>query len=380
MNLWSYAQAVDSLEILRSQPLEFYVLALGCFITGYWLMPDRFQRIYTSLGFSAAIIVMDWVSFCLLLAIAIIIYAMARMQTKSLPMLLAGLALLFTSFIVHETARVFTFGTSIYDLVFMTGMAFYSLRLIHYWWESQKQTLPPHNFWAFYSYIFFLPIFIVGPILRFEEFMLWDRQKRWDWNNMFSGVFRISVGLFKIVVLSGYGVNDIMHNWGLRVATENRFLEFYIPCIEYGLNIYLQFSGYSHIAIGFGLLLGYRICENFNFPFVRTNIVEFWKCWHMSLTNWVRHYIYMPILTYTQSARLGIFISMSMIGVWHGFTINALLWGIYHGIGINLYHIYKKSAFRQKMVVENVFLQRVWYITSIFLTFNYVMLANYLLK
>ncbi len=369
-----------AMELARSQPPGFYLAAFICFVVVYWLLPSRLQRIYAAVGFSGVIFIVDWLSFCLLLTMALAIYAMSRIKNTSMIMLVAGLALLIVPFVVHEFMRIQTYGTSVYDLVFMTGMAFYTLRLVHYWWESQKQTLPPHGIQAFYTYVFFLPIYIVGPIYRFEDFLLWDRRKRWDWSNITSGMMRISIGLFKIIVLSGYGINELMHNWGVRAATDSAFLEFYIPCIEYGLNIYLQFSGYSDIAIGLGLLLGYKICENFNFPFVRPNIVEFWKCWHMSLTGWVRSYIFMPVMAYTQSARLGIILSMSMIGVWHGFTINALLWGLYHGVGINLYHVYKKSSFRARLVVNNAFLQRVWYIISIFITFNYVMLANYLLK
>ncbi len=369
----------DVLEFLRSQSPEVYVLSFVCFLVGYWLLPVRVQRIYAAIGFSFTIILLDWVSFMLLLSSALIIYGMTKLKVRTNAMLIIGLSILIIPFIAHETARVITFGSTIYDLVFMTGMSFYTLRLVHYWWESHKQMLPAHTFLSFYSYVFFLPIFLVGPIYRFEDYMLWYRRKRWDWNNIYTGVMRISIGFFKIVVLSGYGINEVMNSWGVRVAVDNAFLKFYIPCIEYGLNIYLQFSGYSDIAIGLGMLLGYKVCENFNFPFIRANIVEFWKCWHMSLAGWARHYIFLPVITYTKSAQLAILLSMSMIGVWHGFTINALLWGLYHGVGINLYHVYKKSSIRKKLIVENLFLRRAWYMISIFITFNYVMLGNFLL-
>ena len=150
---------------------------------------------------------------------------------------------------------------------------------------------------------------------------------------------------------------------------------FYLESIEFGLNDYYQFAGYSNLAIGVGLLIGYKICENFHFPLFRANIVEFWKNWHMSLTGWVRSYIYMPIVTYTNAPRLALLLSMSTIGVWHGFTINAVMWGVYNGVGINLYHSFKETRFRNRFVNGPPWVAKGWMIFSSVFTFNYVMIG-----
>jgi len=353
-------------------------IAIGLGI--YWSLQGLAQRLFALAGFCLVVAIIDWTSFIFLGVQSSLVYMLARKKSQHLCLFLAGLAFIIIPFIGHETARIFTYGTDVYDLVFMTGMAFYSLRLVHYWWESRKDTLPEHNFLAFAGYIFFLPIFIIGPIYRFQDYMLWERRKRWELSQFITGLMRISVGLFKIFVLSGYLINDLLHNWGLVAGADNAFLAFYIPCIEYGLNVYLQFSGYTDIAIGFGLLLGHKVCENFYFPFIQPNIVEFWKHWHMSLTSWVRSYIFLPILLTTNSVPLGIFLSMMMIGVWHGFTWNAALWGLYHGVGINLYYLYRKTPVASTLTFSAVWPKRIWHGCAVFLNFNYVMLGNFLLK
>ncbi len=371
---------IPYIDILSQWSLQTYIVCLAAYIVIHWLLPARLRAVFLSLGATLFILLIDWAAYGVLLFMAVSLYALTKVKTRSTLLLLAGLAFLIIPFIVHETARAIYRGSDIYDLIFMTGMAFYTLRLIHYWFECFKQKLPQHNFLDFYTYTFFLPIFIVGPIYRFEDFHKWEQRKRVDWERFFDGILRIIQGAFMVVVLSGYFVNQLLRGWIDTLQPEQTFANFYAFCLEYGLNIYFQFAGYSSIAIGIGALLGHRVCENFHHPFFRENIVEFWKHWHMSLTGWVRQYIFLPIVTYTGAERIALMLSMCMIGVWHGFTLNALMWGIYHGIGINLYHWYRRSQWRQSLVSDNTVLINLWRYMSILLTFHYVILGNYLLK
>lgn len=104
------------------------------------------------------------------------------------------------------------------------------------------------------------------------------------------------------------------------------------------LDLYVAFSGASDLAIGYALAMGFRIQENFRFPFLARSIPDFWRRWHMSLTFWCRDYVYAPIAAATRRPVLGITLAMAVIGLWHEFSLRYLLWGLYHGAGILLTH------------------------------------------
>jgi alginate O-acetyltransferase complex protein AlgI len=123
----------------------------------------------------------------------------------------------------------------------------------------------------------------------------------------------------------------------------------YLEAVRGSFNLYFQFAGYSDIAIGFALLLGYRVMENFNSPFTKTNIAEFWRSWHISLTSWSRDYIYMSAVGLTRNPYFGTLASLTAIGIWHELSLRYVAWGLYHGlgiIGVNYLQKYKRK--RQK--------------------------------
>jgi alginate O-acetyltransferase complex protein AlgI len=153
-------------------------------------------------------------------------------------------------------------------------------------------------------------------------------------------------------------------------------LYFYLEAVRGALNLYVLFAGYSDVAIGFGLMLGYRVMENFNNPFLRTNIAEFWRAWHISLTSWSRDYVYMPVVGFTRSPYLGTLASLIVIGIWHELSLRYIMWGIYHGVGIifvnKLQQVLRNRRRRKKIKTrpkdDTIVVQAV----KIFLTANYV--------
>ena len=116
----------------------------------------------------------------------------------------------------------------------------------------------------------------------------------------------------------------------------------YLDLLRHGLNLYLQFSGYSDVAIGFGLLLGIKVMENFNWPFLKKNVSEFWQSWHISLTGWCREYIYMVVISRWRSPALAAITTMLAIGCWHEVSWRYLLWGVYHGLGIAIWQGFQR--------------------------------------
>jgi D-alanyl-lipoteichoic acid acyltransferase DltB (MBOAT superfamily) len=153
----------------------------------------------------------------------------------------------------------------------------------------------------------------------------------------------------------------------------------YLDCFRYGLNLYLQFAGFSDVAIGFGLLLGFRIAENFRSPFLAPNIAEFWRRWHITLSSWCRDYVYMPVAASTRRPVPAILAAMLVLGLWHELSPRFLAWGLYHGAGIAVFRVFDRArpALRVtrsqtgRLLVKGL---------AVFLTLNFVMLSFVITK
>ena len=148
----------------------------------------------------------------------------------------------------------------------------------------------------------------------------------------------------------------------------------YLECVAFGANIYFQFAGYSSVAIGFALLLGFRIIENFDHPFLRPNISAFWRCWHISLSSWCRDYVYMPVAASTRSVALGAVASMVVIGLWHEISLRYLAWGLYHAGGILVWQGFQRVK-RRLPRTRAQWARLAATAAAVALTFNFVMLS-----
>ena len=226
------------------------------------------------------------------------------------------------------------FADALTTIAIPLGLSYYSLRCVHYVIERYKGTVAPQSALGVGSYMLFLPTLLAGPIHRFGPFHRNSKRRRWNSALFAEGLERILYGYVKIVFLSNYvvgqGLNSIIDDLSLYHPATSA----YLSVVKNGLNGYLQFSGYSDIAIGFGLLLGYRVMENFNWPLIRRNIAEFWGSWHISLSNWCRDYVYMVVISLARRPALAAVASMLVIGLWHEISYRYLLWGLYNGIGI----------------------------------------------
>jgi len=222
------------------------------------------------------------------------------------------------------------------------GLSFYALRSIHYVIESRKGTLPSHSFTQYACYLLFTPTLVAGPINRFQEFHRDLCRRRWD-SALFSlGCERTLYGYAKIVVLGNYLVSQKVPAMMLPMGPSHGALEAYLGCLLYGANLYFQFSGYSDVAIGFSLLLGFRVMENFDYPFLAKNISDFWRRWHISLSNWCRDYVFMPAVSFSRQPWAAIIASMVVLGLWHELSWRYLAWGLYHGAGIALWRAFQR--------------------------------------
>jgi alginate O-acetyltransferase complex protein AlgI len=266
-------------------------------------------------------------------------------------------------------------------LVMPLGLSYYSFRQIHYIFEAYKRKLDGHTLSDYLCWLFFLPTLHVGPIHRFPEFLQDLRRRRWDADNLSVGLERILYGYAKIMIVSNYLIAKQFGLLIIQCGPAHPYLYAYLRAVSRWTNLYFQFSGYSDIAIGFSLAMGFRVMENFNWPFLAENIVEYWRRWHISLSSWCRDYVYLPAASFSRKPGLAVLAAMLVLGLWHEFSGRYVLWGLYNGVAIVLWH--KFQAIKKMAPAWN---RRWWKLSlraaAILLTFNFVItsfiVTNYL--
>lgn len=216
-------------------------------------------------------------------------------------------------------------------------------------------------------YILFFPKLIAGPITRWQSLMPQvSCVEPVRSSMMLLGLSVISIGLFKKVVLSG--IFSKYADIGYANINTLTFIESWITSLSYTAQIYFDFSGYSDIAIGSALLLGIRLPDNFNSPYMAVNIRDFWNRWHISLSTWLRDYIYIPLGGSKKgiSRTLGnLIITFLISGAWHGSELNFIIWGALHGVATAINVLWYKSGLRMPDLVG-------WLITFIFINFSWI--------
>jgi alginate O-acetyltransferase complex protein AlgI len=215
------------------------------------------------------------------------------------------------------------------------GISFFTFEFIHYAADRYQGTADKGTFTEYLTFILFFPTMVAGPIKRYQDFQpkLLHPSRDWplDWQR---GITRILAGLVKKFAIADF-VSSMTANLNHdAIAQANRWM---LPVwiFAYGIKIYIDFSAYSDIAIGSARLFGIRVPENFDWPYLRTNIAEFWGHWHMSLYRWLIDYIFIPLGGSRVAAPrvyFNVLITMLISGLWHGAGFNFLAWGLWHGL------------------------------------------------
>ena len=253
------------------------------------------------------------------------------------------------------------------------GLSYYTLKQIHYIFEKYKQTLPLHTFGDYFCYCFFLPTILVGPIHRFPQFKKDLRRRRWDPQKVSMGLERILYGYSKIIILGNYLISLKFQHYITTI--NNPILKAYLGTCRFWANLYFQFSGYCDITIGLSLIMGFHIIENFNYPFIANNINNFWQRWHISLSQWCRDYVYVPVASFTRKPYLAILAAMFTIGIWHELSIRYLIWGLYHGIGIAIWHRFQSFKKQRVPNINNFWAKKILHYFSVIITINFVIVS-----
>ncbi len=217
------------------------------------------------------------------------------------------------------------------------GISFYTFETITYVVDVFRKVHEPlKRFWDYQLYIIFFPKLIAGPIVRFHDIadQVYDRSAYETSEYRLKGLYRFFIGLSKKVLIAnvlGQAVDPIFGLPADQIGTTTAWL----GAISYTFQIYFDFSGYSDMAIGLALMMGFRLPENFKDPYTATSITDFWRRWHITLGSWMRNYLYIPLGGNKVNSKLRLYFNLWLVflcsGLWHGAAWAFIFWGAYHG-------------------------------------------------
>lgn len=254
----------------------------------------------------------------------------------------------YTNFILQIFADISKHQIDPLAIFLPIGISFYTFKALNYVFDVYYDTLKPTNSLRDFSlYVFFFPNILLGPIDRASDFLPQiEKEPFLSKEDIGKAVFLIMLGLLKKVVIADYiSLNfvDRVFDVPLRFTGVENLLAIY----GYALQIYCDFSGYSDMAIGIALFLGFKLMDNFNSPFKATSIADFWRRWHISLSKWLLDYLFKPVQFSTRTLKMGaniiaLMVTFLICGLWHGAGWNFILWGTLHGFMMSVGLILQK--------------------------------------
>jgi alginate O-acetyltransferase complex protein AlgI len=332
-----------------------YLLFFSGVFAVYWLLPWARTRVWLLLAASFYFYASwnHWLA-CLITVTSIVDYLAARgMDAVASPrarrLLLLGslvmnLGLLcyfkYVNFFLESLqAALAAAGLAtqfrLLNVILPIGISFYTFEAINYTIDVYRRRIPAErNLSHFMLFMLFFPHLIAGPIVRAADFLPQvRRRKRWNWFRVHAGVQLILLGLFKKLAIADHLAQFADPVFADPAAFKSSAM--WMAALAYAAQVYSDFSGYTDLALGSAHLLGYRLAQNFNMPYLSANIAEFWHRWHISLSSWLRDYLFIPL----GGSRVGewrtarnLFLTMTLGGLWHGASWNFVIWGMYNGL------------------------------------------------
>jgi len=367
-----------------------FALFAACFFPGYWLIRSPVLRSWWLLG-GCAVFHAHFAGpagVLPIVALALITYACALSRVRSL--CYAGIAtciaaLIFykyTHFLSHEllaaltpdfSAQATTLTASWLPGAPPLALSFFTFEFVHYLMDVAGGSTPIRNVKTFALFSIYFPSLVAGPIKRYQDFTtaLPRALAQVELTEVATGARRIALGFFKKILLAD----------NLTVALafyEKDFFNLSTPeawlfLAALSARILLDFSGYTDIALGLSQMLGLRLPENFNYPYAATGLRDFWARWHISLSSWIRDYVYIPL----GGNRHGplrrcsnLIIAFSLCGLWHGGAGHFILWGLWHGVGLVVQATYRTTLGSFGAKIGKIFDR--FAVLSWLLTLNYV--------
>lgn len=260
------------------------------------------------------------------------------------PLVFLGIFKYF-NFFIDSFCIIFNIENAIaLNIILPVGISFYTFQSMSYTIDVIRKDIKSQSFLNVALYVSFFPQLVAGPIVKASDFLpQLEDEKKITLSNILVGIQIFIFGLFKKIVIAdnlSVFVDDVfscpsIFAWHTIV----------LAIISYSIQIYFDFSGYSDMAVGSAKCLGYHFERNFNIPYISKNVSEFWKRWHISLSSWLQQYLYIPLggnRKGTVRTYINLILTMVLGGLWHGASINFIIWGLLHGIALCIHKIYKK--------------------------------------
>jgi alginate O-acetyltransferase complex protein AlgI len=344
-------------------------------LTGFDQRP--LDRIFAALAFTIAN----------LLLVALTVWIARRAQRGQRGLIPIGLIILIGVFIISKwpTALTTVLQPLGIPVAAWLGISYLLFRLLHVLLESRRNPLPDLKLGEMIVYALFPASFIAGPIDRFPRFKSdLDRvDQPFTFNFAADGAWLILIGAFKKFVIADFLARLPLDISQYPNSTPAPYL--WLALYGYGLLLYFDFSGYTDMALGVARLIGFRLPENFNAPYLKTNLARFWQAWHITLSFWARDYVFLPLartlrmraewLPANGAALICHLSTMLVIGLWHGFAWTFVAWGVWHGAGlfiVKLWGDWRRPRARRAATSSR---SGWWALPAWFITFNFVMLG-----
>ena len=276
---------------------------------------------------------------CFINYIAGVLIEKYRKQSKLLLILVISYNIIqllyfkYTDFFIININTIFKTNIDLLRVIMPIGISFFTFQTLSYVVDVyKKEVYASKNFFDFATYVSLFPQLVAGPIVRYQTVAEELKSRKSNYQDFGDGVKRFVVGLAKKILIA----NVIGELCASLIDMESiTVVSSWINAIGFTLQIYFDFSGYSDMAIGLGLMFGFHFLENFNYPFIAKSITDFWRRWHMSLSSFFRDYVYIP-LGGNRVSKLkwirNIFIVWFLTGFWHGAAWNFIIWGLYFAV------------------------------------------------
>lgn len=264
----------------------------------------------------------------------------------------------YASFVLAQTDGILP--SSLVSLGIPAGISFYTFQMVSFAVDSIRERKPLPNFLDFLNYAGFFPQIVAGPIERRQELLPQMQGFKLEWHreNLDEGFRWIALGFFfKAALADNFSELTRMAN------VENPWT-IWMTTVLFGLQIYFDFSGYSFIAFGVALCFGVRLSLNFAAPYRSTSLIDFWRRWHITLSQWFRDYVYIPLGGNRRNSSLNLTLVFLLSGIWHGAGWNFILWGAIHAAGVHIERIWPKRILLPKPIT--------WFLTMLVVMFSWL--------
>lgn len=366
----------------------FILVFLPVCVTGYYLL----NRLSSSFGMAYLLGMSLWFygyfnkSYLLLIICSIVVnFELSKVIERNTSYIKKGaliLGILFNvgmifyfkyfDFFIQNVNRIFAANFNLKHILLPLGISFFTFQQLSYILDaySGKTGSGGYCFMEYALFIAFFPQLVAGPIVLHDELIPFfrDKSKRnADTDNLARGIILFTLGLFKKVMIAD--VLGRMVSWGFGNAEAATSMDLILVMLAYTFQIYFDFSGYSDMAAGIGWMFNIKLPMNFNSPYKAYSIIDFWKRWHMTLTRFLRTYVYFPLGGSRKGTVRTYFNTMAVFlvsGIWHGANYTFILWGMLHGLAQCTNRFFKTWYERLNPIIQ-------WTLTFLFLNFTWLL-------